>query len=46
MILPAVKSDYKAVETYEHTPGRSVSCPVLAMIGDSDAKVTAEEASA
>jgi pyochelin biosynthetic protein PchC len=46
MILPAVKSDYKAVETYEHTPGRSVSCPVLALIGDSDAKVTAEEAGA
>jgi pyochelin biosynthetic protein PchC len=46
MILPAIKSDYKAVETYEHTPGRSLSCPVLALIGDSDAKVTADEANA
>ncbi len=46
MILPAIKSDYKAVETYQHTPGRSVSCPVLVLIGDNDAKVTAEEANA
>lgn len=46
MILPAIKSDYKAVETYEHTPGRTVSCPVLAVIGDSDPKVSTDEAKA
>lgn len=44
MILPAIKNDYKAVETYRDTPGRSVSCPVVAIIGDSDPKVTADEA--
>ncbi|MDN3357935.1 alpha/beta fold hydrolase [Actinomadura sp. DC4] len=46
MILPAIKSDYKAVETYEHTPGQSVSSPIYALIGDDDPKVTAEEANA
>jgi pyochelin biosynthetic protein PchC len=46
LILPAIKSDYKAVETYEHTPGKVVSGPIFALIGDSDPKVTAEEAGA
>jgi surfactin synthase thioesterase subunit len=46
MILPAVKADYKAVETYEHTPGQSLTCPVMALIGDSDPRVTADEAKA
>lgn len=44
MILPAVRADYRAVETHRDTPGRSVSCPVTALIGDSDPQVTAEEA--
>lgn len=46
MILPSVRSDYKAIETYTHTPGRTVSCPIRALIGDSDPKVTVEEAKA
>ena len=46
MILPAIKSDYKAIETYQDVPGRTLSCPILAMIGDSDPKVSAEEAKA
>lgn len=46
MILPAVKADYTAVETYRHTPGRTVSCPVIAIIGDSDPKVSTDEAKA
>ncbi|MEU2723967.1 thioesterase II family protein [Streptomyces smyrnaeus] len=46
MILPAVRSDYAAVERYRHEPGRAVSCPVVALIGDQDGKVTTDEARA
>jgi surfactin synthase thioesterase subunit len=46
MILPAVKADYTAVETYRYTPGDTLSCPIIAVIGDSDPRVTADEAKA
>lgn len=46
MILPAIKSDYKAIETYKDVPGRTMSCPVIAVIGDDDPKVTIDEAKA
>jgi pyochelin biosynthesis protein PchC len=46
MILPAVKNDYRAVETYRDVPGRTLSCPVSALIGDTDPRVTADEAKA
>ncbi len=44
MVLPALRNDYKAAETYRYRPGPDVSCPVLALIGDHDPKVTADEA--
>ncbi|MGC5364362.1 thioesterase II family protein [Streptomyces sp. DT24] len=44
MILPAVRSDYKAVETYRHRPGPPLACPVVALIGDNDPQVTVAEA--
>ena len=46
MFLPAVKNDYRAVETYRDIPGRSVNCPITALIGDSDPRVTTDEANA
>lgn len=46
MILPAIRSDYRAIETYRDVPGRRVSCPVYAIIGDSDPRVTLDEARA
>lgn len=46
MILPALRSDYRAVAAYRDVPGRAVSCPVHALIGDDDARVTTEEAKA
>lgn len=46
MILPAVRADYRAAETYRYTPGPRLSCPVLALTGDSDPHVTLEEARA
>ena len=44
MVLPAVRNDYKAIETYRYVPGPDVGCPVLAMIGDDDPKVNQAEA--
>ncbi|GAB2792033.1 alpha/beta fold hydrolase [Streptomyces chlorus] len=43
MILPAVRSDYRAVETYRHRPGPPLRCPVLALVGDADPKATIDE---
>lgn len=46
MILPAVRSDYKAIETYLPPPGPGLNCPVTVFVGDSDPKTTIDEASA
>ncbi|MET9887102.1 alpha/beta fold hydrolase [Streptomyces sp. NPDC006430] len=44
MLLPTIRGDYRAVETHVSRPGASVRCPVTAFTGDSDPKVTVEEA--
>lgn len=44
LVLPALRADYRAVETYREVPGRMLDCPVTALIGDCDPQVTAEEA--
>ncbi|MGI8331419.1 thioesterase II family protein [Actinomadura scrupuli] len=44
MILPAIRNDYRAIETYRPVPGRSLSCPVVAYVGDQDPQVTIDEA--
>jgi surfactin synthase thioesterase subunit len=46
MILPAVRADYRAAETYRYPPGADLSCPLHALTGDDDPKVTVEEAAA
>ncbi|GAA2345434.1 thioesterase II family protein [Dactylosporangium salmoneum] len=46
MIMPAIRNDYRAIETYRHTPGQALSCPVTAVIGDRDPRVSAAEARA
>ncbi|WP_329572853.1 thioesterase II family protein [Kitasatospora sp. NBC_01266] len=46
MILPAIRADYRAAETYRYTPGPRLSCPLFALTGDQDAQVTVEEAQA
>lgn len=38
LVLPAVRADYRATETYVHPPGPRLRCPVLALTGDSDPK--------
>ena len=46
MVLPAVRSDYTAIERYRHEPGRTLDCPVSALVGDSDPRVSIDEARA
>jgi pyochelin biosynthesis protein PchC len=46
MILPAIRSDYTAAETYRYLPGPTLDCPIVALTGESDPKVTLEEAQA
>ncbi|MEV4096144.1 thioesterase II family protein [Streptosporangium saharense] len=46
MILPAVRADYRAVETYRYRPGPPLSCPIHALVGDDDDRATVEEAAA
>ncbi|MFI5933817.1 thioesterase II family protein [Actinoplanes sp. NPDC051494] len=47
MILPALRSDYTAIETYHWEPdGAPPPCPVTALTGDSDPRTTPEEAAA
>jgi surfactin synthase thioesterase subunit len=43
MILPAIRSDYKAAETYRYTPGPRLAAPIHAHVGDNDPKATVEE---
>lgn len=46
MILPAIRDDYTAVETYRYRPGPPLRCPTTVYVGDADPKVTTEEAMA
>ncbi|MFF8562408.1 thioesterase II family protein [Streptomyces albidoflavus] len=46
LILPAVRADYKAVESYRYAPGPPLSSPLHALIGDTDPRVTPDEARA
>ncbi|MEU3856585.1 alpha/beta fold hydrolase [Streptomyces sp. NPDC028722] len=44
MVLPVLRADYRAVETYRRAPGPRLSCPVVAMTGDADPRLTPDEA--
>ncbi|MEV4629853.1 alpha/beta fold hydrolase [Micromonospora sp. NPDC049523] len=46
MILPALRSDYTAAETYRYSPGPKLDCPIVVLTGDQDPKVTPDEARA
>ena len=45
MVLPALRSDYRAAELYHYRPGPDVGCPIVALLGDHDPKVSEAEAS-
>lgn len=44
MILPAIRGDYTAVETYRSRPDSVLDCPVEVLTGDADPVTTADEA--
>lgn len=46
MVLPAIRSDYRAVETYRCDPGATVGCPVTVLTGDADPRTSLPEAHA
>ncbi|MFI6730085.1 alpha/beta fold hydrolase [Streptomyces sp. R-74717] len=46
LILPAIRNDYTAVETYRYEPGPVLDCPVTVLVGDNDPEVTIDEAHA
>ncbi|MFE7843032.1 thioesterase II family protein [Streptomyces sp. NPDC057474] len=46
MVLPAIRSDYRAVETYRCAAGAVVRCPVTVLTGDTDPRTSLEEAGA
>lgn len=46
MILPALRADYQAIETYRWQPGPPLGCPVRAFVGDRDPRTTEDEARA
>ncbi|MFD4139643.1 MULTISPECIES: thioesterase II family protein [unclassified Streptomyces] len=46
-LLPAIRADYKAAETYRKLPGTpQLRCPVITLTGDVDPEVTRAEAEA
>ncbi|GIF09460.1 thioesterase II family protein [Actinoplanes siamensis] len=46
MALPALRADYRAVETYPVTPGTPLRCPITVFTGRDDPVVSAAEAAA
>ena len=46
MALPALRGDYRAIETYRAEPGAVVTAPVTALTGDSDPRVSIGDAEA
>jgi surfactin synthase thioesterase subunit len=46
MVLPAIRNDYRAAETYEYSAGPRLRCPITALAGDRDPKASAEEVQA
>ncbi|WP_173132769.1 thioesterase II family protein [Kibdelosporangium persicum] len=46
MVLPAIRADYTAAETYRCDPGVRIPYPILTMIGDDDPRASLDEARA
>jgi pyochelin biosynthesis protein PchC len=43
LAMPAIRSDYRAVETYAYKPGATLRCDLVGLSGDSDNRVAVEE---
>lgn len=46
LTLTVLRNDYQAVESYRCEPGAMLACPVTVLVGDSDPRVSIEEARA
>jgi pyochelin biosynthetic protein PchC len=49
MVVPAIRADYQAVETYRYQPhghGPALSCPLSVLTGDADPRVSPQQAMA
>jgi surfactin synthase thioesterase subunit len=46
LILPAIRADYTAIETYRYLPEPGLTCSISVFIGESDPRVTSAEARA
>ncbi|MFD7711541.1 thioesterase II family protein [Streptomyces sp. NPDC059785] len=46
MVLPAIRADYRIVESHRAAPGPPLDCPITVLTGSDDPKVTTEEAAA
>jgi surfactin synthase thioesterase subunit len=43
LVLPCVRADYKAAETYRYEPGPPLRCPIAGFTGDADPLVPVDE---
>lgn len=43
LILPVIRCDYTAVESYVYRDGPPLTCPILALVGDDDPAVSPDE---
>ncbi|MFD7541820.1 thioesterase II family protein [Streptomyces sp. NPDC059819] len=46
MVLPAIRSDYTAIENYRADPGAQIGSPITVLVGDDDPRTTLDEARA
>ncbi|MCZ0204661.1 thioesterase II family protein [Streptomyces achromogenes] len=46
LVLPALRADYRVVESYRPAPGPRLGCPLVVLTGDADPRVTPDEARA
>ncbi|MGP3969021.1 thioesterase II family protein [Streptomyces sp. 6N223] len=46
MVLPAIRNDYQAIETYRAEPEARIGCRVVALIGDADPRTSVSDAKA
>lgn len=44
MVLPAIRNDYSAIAGYRYRPGPALTCPIVALVGESDDKVSRADA--
>ncbi|HKT00925.1 MAG TPA: alpha/beta fold hydrolase [Rugosimonospora sp.] len=45
-LMPALRGDYRLIETYRPVPAQPLPCPITALLGDADPEVTPVQAGA